>query len=110
MAAGHNMRSHSSAILVNIGLTVCTLFTGCGMDSVLIMPPLFCLGMHLEKWLRVNKDSLDLRDRQLVLQQVINFLAALHTVGSHDKLCLWGSFVGKSGGHGGVYILGGHVQ
>lgn len=45
-----------------------------------------------------NKGSLDLRDRQLVLQQVANFLAAVHTVGSNDKLCLWGSFVGKSEG------------
>lgn len=53
-------------------------------------------GMHIDKWLRVHKDSLDLRDRQLVLQQVTNFLAAVHTVGNSDRLCLWGSFVGKA--------------
>ena len=52
--------------------------------------------MHLDKWLRVKKDGLDLRDRQLVLQQVTNLLAAVHTIGNKDRLCLWGSIVGKS--------------
>ena len=53
-------------------------------------------GMTIEKWLKVNKDQLDLRDRQLVLQQVINLLAVIDIVGRDDKLCLWGSFIGKS--------------
>lgn len=52
-------------------------------------------GVHLDKWLCMNKDRIDLRDRQLVLQQVINLLADLHTIGNKDKLCLWGSFVGE---------------
>ena len=57
------------------------------------------LGVHLDKWLHVKKEEgLDLRDRQLVLQQILNMLAAVHTMGSGDKLCLWGSLVGESGG------------
>ena len=60
---------------------------------------LFCdyssVGVHLDKWLHVNRGKIDLRDRQLVLQQVVNILAAVHTNGNEDKLCLWGSFVGK---------------
>lgn len=52
----------------------------------------FLAGMHLDKWLSVHRETLDLRDRQLVLQQVINLVAAVHK----DQLCLWGSFVGQS--------------
>ena len=54
------------------------------------------VGVHIDQWMHDNKGRIDLRDRQLVLQQVANFLAAVHTVGNSDKLCLWGSFVGKS--------------
>ena len=59
------------------------------------LPPFPPLGVHLDKWLHIKKESLDLRGRQLVLQQVTNLLAAVHTIGNADMLCLWGSFVGK---------------
>ena len=58
-------------------------------------PSLSPIGVHLDKWLRVKKEGTDLRDRQLVLQQVTNLLAAVHTLGSKDRLCLWGSIVGE---------------
>jgi len=51
--------------------------------------------MHLDKWLSAQENNMDLLTRQLVVQQVANFLAAIHGCGSEEKLCLWGSFVGK---------------
>ena len=50
-------------------------------------------GQPLDKWLS-NKDS-DLRDRLLILQQVVTTLATLHTLGHKDSLALWGSFMGE---------------
>ena len=52
-------------------------------------------GKPLDQWLTENEDRADVRDRQLVLQQVINTLAAIHTVGNEDLLSLWGAFMGK---------------
>jgi hypothetical protein len=44
----------------------------------------------LQQWLKKNTD---LKDRHLVLQQVLNTIATIHTRGHEDNLSLWGSFM-----------------
>jgi hypothetical protein len=44
----------------------------------------------LKQWLKTNSD---LKDRLLVLQQLLNSLATIHTQGHKDDLTLWGSFM-----------------
>lgn len=44
----------------------------------------------LSQWLQSNKD---LKDRLLILQQILNTLAIIHTVGYENDLTLWGSFM-----------------
>jgi hypothetical protein len=44
----------------------------------------------LKQWLKKNTD---LKDRLLVLQQVLNTIATIHTRGHEDTLSLWGSFM-----------------
>ena len=51
-----------------------------------------CLGKLLSKWLSENTD---LKDRLLVLQQVLNTLATIHTLGYVNDLSLCGSFMGE---------------
>ena len=48
----------------------------------------------MQEWLEENRDNIDIRDRQLILQQVINTLATIHTIGNEEFLSLWGSFLG----------------
>jgi len=51
----------------------------------------------IDQWLAENEDRADVRDRKLILQQVINTLAAIHTIGNEDLLSLWGAFMGERG-------------
>ncbi len=54
-----------------------------------------CAGVPLEKFLSDNSEKIDLRGRQLIVQQVLNALANIHTGGSEDRMSFWGSFLGE---------------
>ncbi len=54
-----------------------------------------CAGVPLDKFLADNSEKIDLRGRQLIVQQVLNALANIHTGGSEDRMSFWGSFLGE---------------
>lgn len=52
-------------------------------------------GKPAEQWLRERPNDVDLRERLVILQQVVNTLAAIHIGGHEDHLSLYGAFIGR---------------
>ena len=52
-------------------------------------------GKPAEQWLLEQQNAVDLRERLVILQQVVNTLAAIHIGGHEDFLSLYGAFIGR---------------